>query len=78
MANLFLYQCHAGETSTGGAGAGNGFTAGNVEAARSGWFECSCCPTNVARLLPAVPGYMYAQKDDNLYINLFINGTCRS
>jgi len=59
-----------------GDGSGsNGFTSTNVEAARSGWFECSCCPTNVARLLPAVPGYMYAQKDANLYVNLFINGT---
>jgi uncharacterized protein len=58
-----------------GSGVNNGFTTTNVEAARSGWFECSCCPTNVARLLPAVPGYMYAQKDDNLYVNLFINGT---
>ena len=58
-----------------GSGSNNGFTTTNVEAARSGWFECSCCPTNVARLLPAVPGYMYAQKDDNLYVNLFINGT---
>jgi DUF1680 family protein len=25
--------------------------------------------------IPSVPGYMYAQKDDNIYINLFINGT---
>ncbi|MEO5685333.1 MAG: glycoside hydrolase family 127 protein [Chitinophagaceae bacterium] len=59
-----------------GDGSGsNGFTSTGVEAARSGWFECSCCPTNVARLLPAVPGYMYAQKDVNLYINLFINGS---
>ncbi len=58
-----------------GSGDSNGFTTTNVEAARSGWFECSCCPTNVARLLPAVPGYMYAQKDDQIYINLFINGT---
>lgn len=58
-----------------GDGSGsNGFTSGEVEAARSGWFVCSCCPTNMVRLLPAVPGYMYAQKDDNLYINLFING----
>ncbi|MBC7946303.1 MAG: glycoside hydrolase family 127 protein [Chitinophagaceae bacterium] len=42
-----------------------------LEAERSGWFECSCCPTNVTRLLPSVPGYMYAQKDDRLYVNLF-------
>jgi DUF1680 family protein len=45
----------------------------DIEAARSGWFECSCCPTNLTRLIPSVPGYVYAQKDDNLYVNLFIN-----
>jgi DUF1680 family protein len=44
-----------------------------LEATRSGWFECSCCPTNIARLLPSVPGYMYAQQQDKLFINLFIN-----
>ncbi len=47
----------------------------DMEAARSGWFECSCCPTNLTRLIPSVPGYMYAQKDDNLYVNLFIAGS---
>lgn len=43
----------------------------DMEISRSGWFECSCCPTNMTRLLPSVPGYMYAQKDDKVYINLF-------
>ena len=47
----------------------------DMEAARSGWFECSCCPTNLTRLLPSVPGYMYAQKDNNIYVNLFIAGS---
>ena len=47
----------------------------DMEAARSGWFECSCCPTNLTRLLPSVPGYMYAQKDQNLFVNLFISGS---
>ncbi len=51
----------------------NSFQHGDMEAIRSGWFECSCCPTNLVRLIPSVPGYMYAQKEDNLYINLFIN-----
>ena len=27
------------------------------------------------RFLPAVPGYVYAQKDNNLFVNLFINST---
>ncbi|MGZ8539224.1 MAG: glycoside hydrolase family 127 protein [Chitinophagaceae bacterium] len=47
----------------------------DMEAARSGWFECSCCPTNLVRLIPSVPGYMYGQKDDNLFVNLFIAGS---
>lgn len=44
-----------------------------LEASRSGWFECSCCPTNLTRLIPSVPGYMYAQQQDKLFVNLFIN-----
>src|SRR5688572_12192420 len=43
-----------------------------VEAERAGWFECSCCPTNMTRLLPSVPGYMYAQKANEIFVNLFI------
>ena len=46
-----------------------------AEATRSGWFECSCCPTNLVRLIPSIPGYMYAQKENNVYVNLFINST---
>ncbi|WP_462250313.1 glycoside hydrolase family 127 protein [Ferruginibacter sp.] len=53
----------------------NSFNHKDFEGARSGWFECSCCPTNLTRLIPSVPGYMYAQKDDNLFVNLFINST---
>jgi len=52
----------------------NGFKGDDVEAARSGWFECSCCPTNMVRFLPSLPGYMYAQKSNNIYVNLFIAG----
>jgi hypothetical protein len=53
----------------------NSFTFPQLEATRSGWFECSCCPTNLARLIPSIPGYMYAVNEDNLYINLFINSS---
>ena len=47
----------------------------HMEAERSGWFPCSCCPTNVTRLIPSVPGYIYAQKGNDVYVNLFISGT---
>jgi DUF1680 family protein len=42
---------------------------------RSVWFECACCPPNIARLIPSVPGYIYAQKQDTLYLNLFMSDT---
>lgn len=50
----------------------NSFSHKNLEPERSGWFDCSCCPTNLTRLIPSIPGYVYAQKDDNIYVNLFI------
>ena len=53
------------------------FTHGDMEAQRSGWFECSCCPTNLVRLIPSIPGYMYAQKNDNIFVNLFISSTAQ-
>ncbi len=51
----------------------NSFTHPDLEPERSGWFPCSCCPTNLVRLLPSVPGYIYAQRDDRVYANLFIS-----
>ena len=39
---------------------------------RKPWFSCSCCPTNVVRFLPSLPGYVYAHTKDDLFINLYI------
>ena len=43
--------------------------------ARSPWFDCACCPSNVVRFVPSIPGYAYAHRGDILYINLFIGGS---
>jgi uncharacterized protein len=43
--------------------------------ARSKWFDCSCCPTNLCRFIPSVPGYAYAVGDDGPYVNLFAEGS---
>ena len=40
-------------------------------ATRAPWFGTSCCPTNIARFLPSMPGYLYATRGDDLYVNLF-------
>ncbi|GAC1368295.1 MAG: glycoside hydrolase family 127 protein [Hymenobacter sp.] len=45
-----------------------------TEPARAGWFECSCCPTNLARLFPSLPGYVYGQNGRDIYVNLFVSG----
>jgi hypothetical protein len=39
---------------------------------RSPWFGCACCPSNVARFVPSVPGFAYARKDRDLYVNLYL------
>ncbi len=53
----------------------NTFHHKDMEASRSGWFPCSCCPTNVTRLIPSIPGYVYGVKENNIFINLFVAGT---
>ena len=47
------------------------FNAGEGGATRAGWFSTPCCPTNLARFLPSVPGYFYAASADSVYVNLF-------
>ena len=42
---------------------------------RSAWFDCSCCPVNVVRFMPSIAGYVYAAKDQEVFVNLFIGGT---
>ncbi len=39
---------------------------------RSPWFDCSCCPVNVVRILPSLPGYIYSTKGKDVYVNLNI------
>lgn len=42
---------------------------------RQPWFDCSCCPTNICRFLPSVPGYIYAQANGSIYVNLFVQSS---
>lgn len=40
---------------------------------RQPWFGCACCPSNICRFIPSLPGYIYAVKDRDLYVNLFMS-----
>ncbi len=42
---------------------------------RQPWFGCACCPSNIARFIPSLPGYVYAVKNDDVYVNLFMSNT---
>lgn len=42
---------------------------------RQPWFGCACCPSNISRFIPSVPGYVYAVHDADVYVNLFMPGT---
>jgi hypothetical protein len=46
-------------------------------ATRAPWFGTSCCPTNVVRFMPSLPGYVYATNADNLYVNLFLTNQAK-
>ncbi|MFT3946555.1 MAG: glycoside hydrolase family 127 protein [Agriterribacter sp.] len=39
---------------------------------RSAWFSCACCISNMTRFLPSMPGYVYAQNKNDLFVNLFV------
>ena len=38
---------------------------------RQAWFDCSCCPTNVIRFVPSIPGLIYSKSDKTIYVNLY-------
>lgn len=44
---------------------------------RKDWFDCSCCPTNVIRFIPAMPGLIYSKQDNTLFVNLYSANTAK-
>lgn len=52
------------------------FNQGSLE--RAPWFGCSCCPVNDVRFIPEIAGYIYATREAELYVNLFIGGTAEA
>jgi len=48
--------------------------ASNGQHQRSPWFGVACCPGNITRFMPSLPGYVYAEQDGTLF-NLFMSNT---
>lgn len=47
----------------------------NGQHERSPWFGTACCPSNITRFVASMPGYVYAQRASELYVNLFVAST---
>ena len=62
--------------------AGNSYTYVNpLESAngnsRWAWNGCPCCPPMFLKLMGAMPGYIYAQDQSGVYVNLFVGSTAK-
>ena len=42
---------------------------------RQPWFGCACCPSNLCRFIPSMPGYIYGVRNNDLYVNLYAANT---
>ena len=41
---------------------------------RQRWFGCACCPGNITRFIASVSGYQYATQQNDIFVNLYIQG----
>ena len=48
-------------------------SAGDGRDVRWGRASLECCPPNLVRFMASMPGYIYAQRGDDLYVNLYIS-----
>jgi hypothetical protein len=39
---------------------------------RDPWFGVACCPGNITRFMASVPGYVYAERNDAIWVNLYV------
>ena len=44
---------------------------------RQPFYPCACCPTNVVRFVPSLPGYVYAQGKHGFFVNLYASGSAK-
>jgi DUF1680 family protein len=44
---------------------------------RQSWFDCSCCPTNLIRFIPSIPGLIYSTTKEVVYVNLYASNTAK-
>lgn len=49
----------------------------HVESERQQWFGCACCPPNIARLIASIGGYVYSNRENEVYLHLYADSTAK-
>ncbi|OAS86597.1 MULTISPECIES: glycoside hydrolase family 127 protein [Metabacillus] len=44
----------------------------HIKPVRQKWFGCACCPPNIARLVASIGHYIYTQKENELFVHLYM------
>lgn len=44
---------------------------------RNPWYDTTCCPPNLQRILASLPGYFYSTSSEGLWVHLFDNNTLK-
>lgn len=44
----------------------------HVQTARQKWFDCACCPPNLARLVSSIGAYIYTETEETAFLHLYI------
>ena len=53
-------------------------TTGTISAKRQQWFDCACCPPNIARLLAKVNQLIFSKSANGLIVNLYSSSKVRT
>ena len=46
-----------------------------LEKIRNPWYDTTCCPPNLQRILASLPGYLYSTSPDGVYVHLYHSST---
>lgn len=49
----------------------------HVKPVRQKWFGCACCPPNLARLVSSIGAYAFTEKEDTLFLHLYMGSTLK-
>lgn len=42
---------------------------------RQRWFQCACCPPNIARTIASIPGYLYTTSEEGIWLHHYASNT---